>query len=360
MTETEWRGGPLPHDDLDHVLRETMSLWQEARGARVFVTGGTGFFGGWIVQSFLSANQQLELGAEMVLLSRDPAAALQRMPFLRGQRAVTFHEGDARSCVTPAGHFDYVLHGATESSRQQHAGDHQHMFDTIVEGTRRALHIAKASNARAFLLLSSGAVYGPQPSNIERIDEDFRGGPNPGDPRSAYAEAKRAAELLCSIEHETSGLSVRVARCFAFVGPGLPLDAHFAVGNFIGDALRGGPIRIRGNGTAVRSYLYMADLASWLWTLLLSPVASGAYNVGSEKAITILELARAVRTVCAPGVGIEVATVSDQRVDPHRYVPSTVRARSELGLQERFVLDDAIRRTFTWHAFGRGGVPASA
>src|SRR5687768_3404848 len=146
MTEPESRGVPLPQDDLDHVVRETMSLWQQARGARFFVTGGTGFFGGWIVQSFLSANQQLQLGAEMVLLSRDPAAALRRMPILRGQRAVTFHEGDARSFAMPAGRFDFVLHGATESSEQRHAGDQQHMFDTVVEGTRRALQLAKTSN----------------------------------------------------------------------------------------------------------------------------------------------------------------------------------------------------------------------
>jgi dTDP-glucose 4,6-dehydratase len=337
-----------------------MSLWQQARGARFFVTGGTGFFGGWIVQSFLSANQQLELGAEMVLLSRDPAAALRRMPILRGQRAVTFHEGDARSFAMPEGRFDFVLHGATESSEQRHAGDHQHMFDTVVEGTRRALQLAKTCGARGFLLVSSGAVYGPQPSKVERLDEDFRGGPDTENPDSTYAEAKRAAELLCAIEHQTSGLPIRVARCFAFVGPGLPLDAHFAAGNFIGDALRGGPIRIRGNGTAVRSYLYMADLAIWLWTLLLSPVAHGGYNVGSEKAISILDLARVVRAVCAPGAGIDVAAGPDRGGDLRRYVPSTARARTELGLRELIVLEDAIRRTFTWHAVGRGGVPTSA
>src|SRR5688572_7294658 len=191
MSEPDSRHVALPQDDLDHVLRQTTSLWQEARGARVFVTGGTGFFGHWIVQSFLAANRQLELGAKMVLLSRDPAAALRRMPILRGQHAVTFHEGDARSFTTPPGRFDFVLHGATESSEQRHAGDHRHMFDTVLEGTRRALQLAKTSGVRAFLLVSSGAVYGPQPSIVERLDEDFRGGPDTGDPGSTYAEAKR-------------------------------------------------------------------------------------------------------------------------------------------------------------------------
>ena len=242
-----------------------------------------------------------------------------------------------------------MLHGATESSEQRHAGDQQHMFDTVVEGTRRALQLAKTSNARGFLLVSSGAVYGPQPSTVERLNEDFRGGPDTGDPNSTYAEAKRAAELLCSIEHQTSGLPIRVARCFAFVGPGLPLDAHFAVGNFIGDSLRGGPIRILGNGTAVRSYLYMADLTIWLWTMLLRPTAHGTYNVGSEQGVSILDLARAVARECAPDAAIEVGERSSTGSGVNRYVPSTERARRELWLRQYIDLDEALRRTARWH-----------
>src|SRR4029453_10973160 len=166
--------------------------------------------------------------------------------------------------------------------------------------------------------------------------------------RSGYGEGKRAAEVLAAIESEQSGLSVRVARCFAFVGPHLPLDIHFAIGNFVRDAMGRGPIRIQGDGTAVRSYLYMADLAVWLWTLALSPDARGAYNVGSEEPLTILETARLVADVCRPGTPIEVLGKAVPGAKPHRYVPSTERARTELGLRQTISVRDGIMRLARW------------
>jgi dTDP-glucose 4,6-dehydratase len=340
---------PLPAGDLDHVLAHTRGLWTEARGGRIFLTGGTGFFGPWLVETFAHANARLDLGAELVILTRDPDGARKRLPHYAGLPNVTLHPGDVRHFDPPRGTLDIILHGAAESSQQGHVGDQRHMFDPIVDGTRATLGLARASGARRYLLLSSGAVYGRQPAAVPRLEEDFAGGPDPMDPRSAYAEGKRAAELLASIEGERSRLSVRVARCFAFVGPHLPLDLHFAIGNFIRDAMQGGPIRIRGDGTAVRSYLYMADLAIWLWALALSPAASGAYNVGSEAAVSILDTARVVAEVSTPGVAVELAVRPQPGAQPHRYVPSTARARKLLGVDQTVGLDEAIRRTVAWH-----------
>ena len=339
----------LPAADLDHVLALTRELWERARGKRLFLTGGTGFFGAWLVESFAHANETLGLHAELVILTRDPAAALARLPQLDGLRGVRFHRGDVRGFDRPSGAFDIVIHGAAESSQQGHVGDHGHMFDTIVDGTRNTLALAREAGARTFLLVSSGAVYGNQPASLPKLHEDFLGGPDLSRATSAYAEGKRAAEVMCAVEADRSGMSVRVARCFAFVGPHLPLDAHFAIGNFIRDALAGAPIRIRGDGTATRSYLYMADLAAWLWTLALSPHARGAYNVGSEQETSILEAARAVAAACAPNAPIEVGGAPGGPGALQRYVPSTARAREELGLAQTVALPDAIKRTVRWH-----------
>jgi dTDP-glucose 4,6-dehydratase len=340
----------LPAGDLDHVLTHTREFWLCARGTRAFLTGGTGFFGPWLVESFAHANTTLGLGAELVVLTRDPDAALRRLPSFIGLPGVTLVRGDVRDFEIPGARFDIVIHGAAESSQQGHVGDQRHMFDTIVDGTRATLRLARASGARRYLLLSSGAVYGRQPAAVARLEEDFGGGPDPMDPRSAYAEGKRAAEVLASIEAERGRMSVCVARCFAFVGPHLPLDVHFAIGNFIRDAMHGGPIRISGDGTPVRSYLYMADLAIWLWALALSPAASGAYNVGSEEAVSILDTARVVAEVSAPGAAVELAGRPQSGRQPHRYVPSTARARKLLGVDQTVGLDEAIRRTVAWHS----------
>jgi len=224
------------------------------------------------------------------------------------------------------------------------------MFDTIVEGTRRTLTLAREAKANTYVLLSSGAVYGRQPASLTHIPEDYNGSPDLGDARSAYGEGKRAAEVLAAIEADRTGLSVRVARCFAFVGPHLPLDIHFAIGNFVRDAMTRGPIKIQGDGSAIRSYLYMADLAIWLWTLALNPSARGAYNVGSEQPLSILEVARLVAEVCAPGMPIEVLGKPVRGASVHRYVPSTERARSELGLEERVAVREGVRRLARWQS----------
>jgi nucleoside-diphosphate-sugar epimerase len=206
-----------------------------------------------------------------------------------------------------------------------------------------------ACGARDLLLTSSGAVYGQQPPKVTHVSEDWQGAPDTMNTRSAYAEGKRMAELLCSIYHHRYDVRTKIARCFAFIGPYLPLDAHFAIGNFISDCLNGRPIEIRGDGTAYRSYLYAADLAIWLWTVLVRGRSCHPYNVGSEEAISIGELAFTVRETLDANQPVRIAGTRRQGVAAERYVPDTARARNELALEQWVALEHAILRTAGWY-----------
>jgi nucleoside-diphosphate-sugar epimerase len=338
---------PLPPEDLAHVLTHTRELWSEAKGADFFVTGGTGFFGMWLLESFAHINDSLGLGMRATVLTRNPAAFAAKAPHLATRSDLRFVAGDVRNFAFPAGTYPYVIHAATEASAALNEQAPHEMFDAIVGGTRRVLDFAAQAGPRKFLLTSSGAVYGRQPSDLTHVSEDYAGAPDPLAPSSAYGEGKRVAEHLCAVHARRHGYEVKVARCFAFVGPHLPLDTHFAIGNFLRDARAGRDIQIRGDGAPHRSYLYAADLAIWLWTLLLRGAAGRAYNVGSMADLTLGELAALTNRVTW-NLGRVVIGAPASGGPAARYVPDTERAHRELGLAERIDLETALRRTFVW------------
>jgi dTDP-glucose 4,6-dehydratase len=210
------------------------------------------------------------------------------------------------------------------------------------------LDFALASGARRFLMTSSGAVYGPQPAEISHLPETYRGAPDQLAPGSAYGEGKRAAEFLCAAYYQAHGIETTIARGFAFVGPYLRLDGGAAVGNFIGNVLHREPVTIQGDGTPYRSYLYAADLAIWLWTILCRGQACRPYNVGSDSELTIKELAELVVSVLDPKTEVRVMTRPVQGEPAQRYVPCVERARNELALESWIDLRDGVRRTAGW------------
>ena len=294
---------------------------------RIFITGGTGFFGKSMLDYRLR-HPEWEWGpAEWVILSRSPERFAAEHPKLAKQAGVSFVSGDVRDFDSPKAPFDAIIHAATSAVTTLSDAE---MTSVIVEGVRHVADFAKSVGCKTILFTSSGAVYG---SRTEPMRED-----DVCHPTTAYGKGKLAAERLL-VE---SGLDVKIARCFAFVGPYLNRKIHYAIGNFIQNCLDGAPIVINGDGTPLRSYLYADDLVEWLFAILKRGETGQPYNVGSDEGLSILELAECVRSVLGTENEIRVLGQSTSS-RPSVYVPDVSRARDELGLRLTVGLDDAVR-----------------
>jgi len=289
--------------------------------------------GAWLVESFVWANARLKLDAQATVLTRDPDRFRSKCPEAAIDKAIHLLSGDVTSFKFPDGHFELVIHAATNK------GEPYATFWPDIQGTQRVLEFAAKHGTKRILFTSSGAVYGKQPAEISHVPESYVGAPETTDERSGYGQAKRASEYLCALKGAV------IARLFAFVGPYLPLDENYAVGNFIRDALAGEAIEIAGDGTPYRSYLYAADLAIWLWTLLVRGKTAQPYNVGSGAEINIADLARTVAATVKPGIPIRIAKQAAPGVAAARYVPSVELVEREFGLKPIITLEEGIRRT---------------
>jgi nucleoside-diphosphate-sugar epimerase len=311
---------------------------------KIFITGGTGFFGLWILSGLeLLHNAGAEF--EVVVLSRNPILFLANNPRWLNLEWLKFQRGDVRNFQFLRQQFDYLIHAATDTSQGSQSNPLS-TFQDMVAGTRRVLEFAVAAGIKRALFTSSGAVYGGNPSAIDRIPESALFACDPTKVTSAYGEGKRVMELLASIYYEKYGVESVSARCFAFVGPGLPLDKHFAIGNFIHDALYSDFISIKSDGSSVRSYLYGADLAVWLLKLLVSGEPGKAYNVGSDQSVDMRVLAQLVADVVCPGKRVVVENLKYSKInDRSIYVPEIKLSRDNVQLDVWTDLTAAIQLT---------------
>jgi UDP-glucuronate decarboxylase len=313
----------------------------------LLITGGTGFFGRALLRQleFVRLSDGNLPFEQITVVSRSPESFRLRHPSLSSLPWLNLHAGDVLdpTSLPQNGTFKFILHAASDSTDAAGFTPLQ-SFRQIVDGTENMLKFAVSRGAQRFLLTSSGGAYGPQPSDMTAIPEIYNAIPDPLNPLNTYGVAKRLAEHLCSHYGHQYGLEIVIARCFAFVGEDLPKNAHFAIGNFIRDALERSAITVNGNGSPIRSYMHQSDLAHWLLTLLQLGSTGHAYNVGSDEALSIADTAYLVRNILAPEkpVLIKGAVLADDAYR-NRYLPDISKAKNELGLEVTVSLAEAIR-----------------
>jgi dTDP-glucose 4,6-dehydratase len=333
--------------DLEEILSVSEIDLHSIVNKSVLMTGGTGFVGSWLTESWNHACRRLKGKGRLTILSRDPKAFEDEHNLDSGQ--VGFVSGDVRSFRIPPGtKFDLIVHAATPARATLNNNRPAEMLDIILGGQENLLNQISTGSSPRLVFTSSGAVYGPQPATVQRISEEQLTGPDVLNPHAAYHEGKRMAEMLLSIAASEGIVQPLIARLFAFHGPFLPLNEHFAIGNFIRDALAGGPIVVNGDGTTVRSYQYPTDMVSWLWAIAERAHACHAFNVGSDEGMSMREIAQTVASVS--GVAdVDVRGTPDPTRDVDRYIPSINRATTELGLINRVPFTEGLRRTLVWH-----------
>ncbi len=322
--------------------------WSELDGESFFITGGTGFFGAALLYSLLEAKLRFHLNINVSVLTRNVCSFKLRHPVLAESSFITFLEGDVTNFNFPDQKFTKIFHLATTSASETFKGEDQlSKYKTLVDGTERVLQFAVKCNADKILFTSSGVVYGVLPTGMQTVKEVYSGAPDTCSTSSALAQGKRSAEFLISFYAEKYGFDYVIARCFSFIGPNLPLDLHYAVGNFMNDALYGDCIEIKGDGKPVRSYLDVNDLTVWLLRLMSTKCNHSIYNVGSDQSVSIFNLADEIRNLISPDKEIKVRGDDAHVVgnfSRNFYVPNIDRVKNELGVDVWIGLSQAIER----------------
>ena len=315
-------------------------LAQEVGDNSFFVTGGSGLFGSWILSFFDWCVERKYSEPELTILSRQELSSpSSRIKYIFGD-IENFQNHDIKST--------YTLHMAAPSASETFRSmDELKKFYVLAKGTENLLNYARLNTEKRTLVLSSGAVFGGfDETRVSHISESERQAPAYAESLQALSIGKRVAEFLTKEFCDRGHVDASVARCFGFIGPGLPTNLHYAVGNFVAQAVKGEDIVINGSGKPIRSFMYLGDMVFWVMTILLKGKSGEDYNVGSREGISILNLANEI--VAALGAKSKIVVVGDPdqtsgNPPNYYYVPDTLKAERELSLFCRSSLRGSIK-----------------
>ena len=303
------------------------AITEKLSGKKILITGATGFVGKNLCELLVGLNSKLKYKIEITGLARNPVL----FP------GVKFLQHDMLNPLDFDFDFDFIIHAATPVVKVEESD--QKTLDIIVKGTQNILEFAKKSNCSNFLFISSGSVYGDISESLGLIPETY----HPASPlKSAYAIGKELSESMCLEFQKNNKIILNIARCFAFSGKYLPLNAHFALGNFIRDALAGRSIHIKGDGSAIRSYMDADDMVYWLLTILLHD-KNDIFNVGSDQGISIKDLAFKVASLYS-GLDVIIEGESSESLKKNIYVPSISKAWDILGLKLETSIESSLKK----------------
>lgn len=319
---------------------------------KILLTGGSGFVGKHLLSAFGDDDQ---FGREKILATSRRPENIPKLPYVFSSR------WDVTKPAPVEWNVRAIIHAATSASALDNLMRPEAVFWQIVDGAKNVIALCeKQTRPPKVLLISSGAVYGGAQNKHEVWSERSVVSEELDGISSGYAAGKRACEKMFFEAARRGCCELVVARLFSFSGRHLPLDRHFAIGNFVRDAAGGGPIRIRGNGKSIRTYLDGDDMARWLIESLKRNLPEAAIiHIGSEREVSILEVAKLIAEEgsCLSGREIQVVVEGKtSRIDGvDRYVPSTKVTRELLNVVESVSLRESTRIMLNGERASRGG-----
>lgn len=337
----------VPLEDLEFMTQVASGDLQALKESHIFLTGCTGFLGKWIIEELLYASSALQLGLVLSVLTRSVERTYGSMPHWGKHKNLRLLEGDVCTWGSEdVQNVTHIIHGANYTNSGEKDWALQHMT-TAYEGTRRMLEMAREQHSLSLLLLSSGAVYGlGHTANTAPFVEQENGADDYLQEPHVYALCKYFEETYTAAYGKKYGIRIPIARLFSFMGKYMPLHQRQALSSFINDVQNDRDIVIQGDGTAVRSYLYAADMVVWLLALLVRGEHGTPYNVGSDEPVAISELAE--RVVAASGKKLDVHIRGNISIGnaPSVYLPKISRVLCNENVKQRR-LSDALHFTIT-------------
>jgi dTDP-glucose 4,6-dehydratase len=315
---------------------------------RIAVTGGTGFLGTWIAEMIAALNDEYDLKISLDLYARNTLEWANKYPHLSSRSDIRLYSQDVRSSFQFQSTTNYVIHAAGIPNNRVHASDPLRVIQTTIEGITNALNAAsQLDNLIRFVNVSSGLVNGApiQPGALS--ENDCFAIPS-GQLHLVYVDAKRSAESIAAVYRSQLRMPISTIRPFTFAGPYQALDRPWAINSFLGDAMMGRDIRIHGDGTARRSYLYGSDAAWWTLVALVKGTNGGIYNVGSPVAVSHIDLAKLICEKISPKLGVVVNTVPSKQGQQDELYPNLSNTQKCLGVEQTCALESAIDKTWRW------------
>lgn len=337
--------------DVLNIFEMHSQLPEPLRNAHIFITGGTGFLGAWLLELIRGLNDEFDFKVRVTIAGRSMEQFALQYPHLMKRKEFDFLAVDVRNLIEMPHDTTHIIHTAATTNKNFFSTFPTAAFENNIDSTlhvfRMALQLGSIQN---IVLMSSSQIYGKQPADVQTIKEESLGSTYSSfDINTIYAESKRACESAASAYITEMKLPISVARPFSFVGPYQSLDLPWAVTDFMNEALKGSPIKIMGDGSTIRSIMYASDFANWILHITAYAKPRAVYNVGSPEPVDLLSLAKMIRSNFKNEPQILTSLGNKAMSAGGSVVPNVDKAKNELQLKITVNLEQAIKRTMEWY-----------